>query len=160
MPSLKDHQSNEFTIEDIVAHFNRPVLLNEHGCWLWQGATDNRGYGRYGPSIVYGIVWRMTGKVVPFGHELRHICVNRACINPDHICTGTHKENMEDAAKAGVMGKGARKYTDQDYETIYKLLALGWPQFEIAKMVGVSRSLIQKIINGELKHALTISTSE
>lgn len=152
MPSLSNHQSNDYTIEDIAAEFNRPVLLNEHGCWIWQGSTDQNGYGRYGPALVYGIVWRKSGRTIPQGHVLRHQCPNKACVNPDHIVTGTHKENMEDASRDGVM-TGPRRVTPEQVEQVKILLKAGIKKKLVAESIGVSPQWISKFLKGGFKHA-------
>lgn len=33
---------------------------------------------------------------IPDGHVVRHLCHNRGCVNPEHLETGTQKENMRD----------------------------------------------------------------
>lgn len=162
MSSLDKHQSNEFTKldpVDLAIHFGRPILVNEHGCWLWLGATDRYGYGRKGGILVHGVVWRMTGRSCPQGEELCHTCQSKNCINPDHIYSGTHQQNMSDAARDNVM-KGPRRCTDQDYETIGNLLLLGWPKVEIARLVGVSKPLITKFVRGDIKHAQLSKSSK
>ncbi len=162
MPSLANHQSNEFTkltIEDVASYFNRQVMVNEHGCWIWLGHIDKRGYGRYGPSLVYNVVWKMAGLEIPWGHELCHKCQFKACFNPDHIYTGTHQQNMMDASRDGLM-KGPRKVTDETIAEIVKLLDMGVSKSQAADSLGLSRSWMTKFIKGELRYAKFGQSSE
>lgn len=76
------------------------------GCWLWTGRDDREGYGVYPTRIegkrvnipvhrlmlilCYGMDW-------PEGLEAHHqVCKNRACVNPTHVLTSTHKEHTQD----------------------------------------------------------------
>ncbi len=157
MPNLSDHSSNEFTklkAEDVAIHFNRPVVVNEQGCWLWLGATDRRGYARIGgTTLVHGATWRMAGFECIGDVELCHKCPNRNCINPDHLYVGTHQQNMQDAADAGVMGQGPRRVKAEDIDTVKRMLAEGYMKKDIAKAIGVSKPWITKFLRGELKYA-------
>ena len=72
-------------------------------CWIWDG-----------PEWIYGqmtmneetymhrhsyIVFR--GKI-PKGLEVMHLCNNKLCLNPRHLKTGTHRENIDMAIKDGL----------------------------------------------------------
>ena len=61
-------------------------------CWEWQGALDERGYGRIrrgsakeGNTRVHRAVWEYL--VGPIDKELTldHLCRNTVCVNPDHL---------------------------------------------------------------------------
>lgn len=74
-------------------------------CWLWKGAVNVKGYGRY----------RMDGKnlnahrfafIVTFGKRalgpvIRHKCDNPPCCNPKHLLAGNNKENLMDMLERG-----------------------------------------------------------
>jgi HNH endonuclease len=76
------------------------VLLSEGtDCWIWQGAKDSLGYGRFGIGNK-----RMTGPhryayerlvgPIPDGRVLDHLCDNPTCVNPAHLRVCTQKENV------------------------------------------------------------------
>lgn len=83
----------------------RNVVINEAGCWVWQGALEPTGYARFWVSSGRGpragrmvMVHRASyaefkGELIP-GLEIDHLCRNRACCNPDHLEQVTHQENM------------------------------------------------------------------
>jgi hypothetical protein len=80
------------------------------GCWLWTGRIDSDGYGRiqlnrirYGAhrfsAMIYGL--DMSGAV------MRHMCNNPSCVNPDHLVTGSIKDNTLDMLTAKRQAKGS-----------------------------------------------------
>ena len=73
---------------------------NPDACWIWTGAKDPNGYGRF--AIVHGVA-RLAHRVsfeiangeMPEGMVLDHKCHNPACVNPDHLRLCTQKENCQ-----------------------------------------------------------------
>ena len=57
------------------------------GCWLWLGVPDNYGYGRYGkPSVkAHRLAWELFRGPLSSGLTIDHLCLNKACVNPDHL---------------------------------------------------------------------------
>jgi len=160
MPSLANHQSNQFTkltVEDVVAHYNRPIVVNENGCWLWLGATDKNGYARYGGHhLVYGGTFRMAGFICDNGNELCHTCPHKNCVNPYHLYAGTHRQNMRDAAKLNLMGQGPRRVTQEQIEEIISLYKSGQSAASICRQFNLSKAWFTKLKKGELKYAKII----
>jgi hypothetical protein len=84
------------------------------GCWLWlSNVNPQNGYGRfYGPGgkPVYAHTFSfLTFKgAIPKGKMLRHTCDVKICVNPDHLITGTAKDNARDAVERGLHAHGVR----------------------------------------------------
>lgn len=66
---------------------SRPELGN---CWLWTGARDGNGYGRFGHLLAHHIP---IGKP-PKGLEYDHLCRVPGCVRPEHLEAVTHAENI------------------------------------------------------------------
>lgn len=79
-------------------------------CWLWTGYCDENGYGmlNYGSKKrrSHSVAWELVkGERLPKGLMLCHKCDNPPCCNPDHLFVGTYKDNMQDAARKGRLGR-------------------------------------------------------
>lgn len=121
------------------------VEVTPAGCWEWQGATNNKGYGQ---------VWCGDSKKVlychrvmsgaPAGSTILHSCDNPLCCNPEHLSVGTPKENSEDMVRKGRSHKGY-KLSDEDVMAIMESSESG---ATLARTFGVSQQTICDIRKG------------
>jgi hypothetical protein len=127
-------------------------------CWEWQKGKFSTGYGAIVLSgqqqRAHRVAYELANGPIQDGMFIRHLCHNRACCNPHHLRVGTHKDNMEDMAKAkrAASGEqnGSSKLTQTQVEEIKKLLAKDVSHSSIAKTYGVSSTLIGYIRRGRL----------
>lgn len=71
-------------------------------CWLWLGSTTGHPthpYGRTrigcGMFVAHRVAWVIThGEDLPGHLELDHLCRETLCVNPAHLETVTHRENL------------------------------------------------------------------
>lgn len=121
------------------------------GCWLWLGSLT-RGYGSFSfgkqmraPRFSYE---EFKGPI-PDGHVIRHTCDNKMCVNPDHLVTGTHGDNTQDAFDRGRAIVGSRSAAAKISE--HDVLAIvndDRPLGEIAQAYGLSKSRVCTIRKG------------
>ena len=60
------------------------------------------------PMNMSNYIYRLNKGKIPDGHIIRHTCDNPPCINPDHLISGTMKDNSMDMVKRGRSTKGTR----------------------------------------------------
>lgn len=91
------------TIDDFFKKVSKPRLKNN--CWIWIGAKDKDGYGRFGSYKIWGNAHKASyifhKGIIPKGMCVLHTCDNPSCVNPKHLWLGTNKDNMQDKIKKG-----------------------------------------------------------
>ncbi len=99
----------------ITAKIIKKVVVEELGeCWEWQGASLKEGYGCFViTDDMFGIPKKnyTTHRLMAMIHlglnildkkqVVCHECDNPPCVNPDHLFTGTHEDNMQDSKNKG-----------------------------------------------------------
>lgn len=72
------------------------LISKTEGCWQWLGYGNP--YGRFkvkGHGLVaHRVSYIMSGRVIPEGLTLDHLCKNILCVNPAHLEPVTMRENL------------------------------------------------------------------
>jgi hypothetical protein len=134
-------------------------------CWNWMGFLNRGAKRQYGSIKVDGksvsahrFSWEFyNNSKVPDGMIVMHKCDNPRCVNPIHLCVGTHKENMVDMvlknrqAKSGSFcnrqpAKGSKnglsKLTEDQAKEIFNEKN---SQRKIAQRYGISQTVVHNI---------------
>lgn len=76
------------------ARFYKKVLRGgDSDCWLWTGAKDDRGYGKFFITKKC-ISAHKFSFVATYGEpqfRVLHVCGNSQCVNPTHLKDGKNK---------------------------------------------------------------------
>lgn len=130
-------------------------------CWPWIGhIMPETGYGqvgiRYEIFLAHRASFVIDGGTVPEGLFVLHRCDNRACVNPEHLFTGTQLDNMRDMIQKGranhtknLKGEAVSnsKLTEDQVREIRRLNAEeGLGARRLAKRFGVSSTNITFIL--------------
>ena len=92
--------------EKEINRFNSRYVINEEtGCWEWTAGHFQLGYGAIGikdgclnqqQKLAHRVSYILHKGQIPDNLLVLHSCNNKNCVNPDHLRTGTQKENMQD----------------------------------------------------------------
>ena len=67
------------------------------GCWLWMGTLTWGGYGqiaRHGRNVTaHRAMWEHHRGPIEGRLTIDHLCLNRRCVNPNHMDLVTYSEN-------------------------------------------------------------------
>lgn len=87
------------TKDRIKSHVTRRLS----GCWEWNGATNNRGYGvssRGGRAVLaHRLAYETWVGPIPKGMVVNHLCENKCCVNPKHLEVTTNIDNLHYSQK-------------------------------------------------------------
>lgn len=127
---------------------NSVAVDSETGCWIWIKSIGSTGYGqvvvmedgRPKHKKSHVMVWEMAYGKVSAGHELDHICRNPKCVNPSHLRSIIHMENVQ-------CGRVAKVNAD-DVAQIKALQRAGRRQCEIAKILKISKYIVRSVVIG------------
>lgn len=76
------------------------------GCWMWTASTYLGGYGQFRfngqATHAHRAAYDMFVGPVPEGHDVDHLCRERACVNPLHLEAVSRSENN----RRGLVGAG------------------------------------------------------
>lgn len=123
--ALPDAEYNQRWIARIKAR----TVLNQHGCWIWQGfchqfKNQKPGQPGYAGSAFRGKGVRVhrkmlelkLGETLPSTIHACHHCDTPNCVNPDHLYPATNQQNHLDGGKRKRMQGQTKTHCKQGHE--------------------------------------------
>lgn len=126
------------------------------GCWLWAGADNGGGYGKFRGKYAHRVSYEMRNGAIPEGLHLDHLCRVPCCVNPDHLEPVTNQENARRGEAGFHMRDGGAPVGEnhpRSRMTAAKVIEVrdgydhGLSQRWLAEKYGVSRSTVAQIVN-------------
>lgn len=81
------------------------VTVDAHGCYLWRGRVNKKGYGwvRVGQRVVpvhREVYARCNERDAMAGMDVHHTCGVRGCVNPHHLVLRESTRHRREALRA------------------------------------------------------------
>lgn len=81
----------------VIERFMSKVAIRKN-CWIWTGAVERFGYGKFSVSrrsvMAHRFSYHHFKGSIPEGLTLDHLCRVPSCVNPDHLEAVTLRENL------------------------------------------------------------------
>lgn len=126
-------------------------------CWLWTGHINREtGYGKFclpGRRVAAHVAaYLISGRRLAPGKQVLHRCDFPSCVRPDHLWSGTPRQNMLDKVLKGRAVRGERcwtaKLTEENVRDIRRIRVEGKPITAIARMFKVTPPTVADIVYG------------
>ena len=137
-----------------VSYFWSKVVKSTN-CWIWTGHVDRKtGYGRFTRRHLsaHRFSYELAYGSIPEGLMVCHRCDVPACVRPDHLFTGSSRDNMLDAAQKDRTLYGERnafhRLTADAVRQAREAYAKGASSAVLAEGLGVRRCTIQDVLRG------------
>jgi hypothetical protein len=132
--------------------------IDDNGCFVI--TSHKKTGGGYGYMYLNGkhhrihrLVYEECFGELQEGLVIRHKCDNRICINPEHLETGSNKDNSMDAVsrKRNAFGSrnGRAKITEEQAKEIKNLLQNGLTVTSVMLRMNLSRKIVRSIKEGK-----------
>ena len=142
---------------DKFKHLILRYIENENGCWIHTNKPMNKGYvflnltgNNEDRILAHRASYILHKGEIPEGMLVCHSCDTRACINPNHLWLGTIQDNDKDRDEKK-RGHWHVYLTDEEVEDIRGFYQLGFSQSKIARMLGLSRAGVHRIVHNQTR---------
>lgn len=104
-PRLPRQNGRRQTLEERRERFRDFIRMEENGCHIWRGSTNQWGYGRFRfegkTHSSHRLAYYFHTGVDPYPMLVLHKCDNPKCVNPEHLFLGTDYTNSQDRQSKG-----------------------------------------------------------
>jgi hypothetical protein len=128
--------------------------IPESGCWIWCGSISKHGYGKLtegrGKTLqAHRAAYENKFGKVKSGLVIRHICDVKSCVNPNHLVSGTQKQNIDDKVRRNRHAKGETHGMSKLTEDQAKMIKMRFvTSKEAHEMFGISKTTARQIASG------------
>jgi hypothetical protein len=153
----------KFSTSELKRFWQAIIKRGENDCWEWTRCHDKDGYPIFHVTGKWIKAHRLLCKLTygRSGKMTCHTCHNPGCMNPKHLYPGNGKMNSQDRDRAGRanISHGIKHYravlTPKQVKQIRQLHLTGLGGLRIARIVGCSKSMAEKVYNNiTWKHIL------
>lgn len=158
---MTDHTTKNTTTQSTLVNRFWKYVEKTNDCWLWTGAKTHGGYGvlNNGAKVIraHRLSYQIHRGDFSPDLDILHKCDNPSCVNPDHLSTGTAKDNVADMFQKGrgyvVGGASGEKHpgaklTQSQVDAIRSEYIPHVMSFQkLADKYGVSKRAIQFIVH-------------
>lgn len=145
----------EITEKDLIRFWSKVDKTNN--CWLFKTIRTGEKYGRFSlngkPVRAHRFSFFIHYGYLPPDKDILHKCDNPRCVNPYHLVSGTHNDNMKDMVLRSRSCKGNRhfgvKLNKSEVIEIRELIKEKIACSKIAKKYNVAPSTIYNIKYGK-----------
>lgn len=130
------------------------------GCWIFNGGkSGGNGYGTITDEngktdYAHRVSHRLFKGPIPEGSMVLHTCDCRSCANPEHVYSGDHAQNVQDAHDRERYVRRGKLRPAQVLEIVAKSKR-GKSRFELSEKFHVSPESIARILQGKTYSNLT-----
>lgn len=148
----------------IEERYWRHVIVNEVGCWGWDGATNKAGYGILSGEgrgslnvLAHRLAWKIHNGAPPGELHVLHKCDNPPCTRPNDLFLGTNADNVADMVSKGrnkipgLYGSAhaLSKLTETIVQEARARCAAGETNLALAREYGVAKATMSAAIKGK-----------
>lgn len=155
------------TAEQLRVKLQANVVVDpESGCWNWQKSKGSHGYGQISTGkgkqeLAHRVSLKVFKGDEAVGLLVLHSCDNRRCCNPEHLSSGSHRDNTQDMMYKGRGPVGSRQGRSVlTEELVLEIYRDERAQSIVAQEFGVSQSNVSMIKGGKTWRHVTSMLSD
>jgi len=111
---IRTDLTKNMTIKDIE-RFCSKIDRGKH-CWEFISNATSK-WPRFDGKLAHRVSYELFVQEIPYGLTIDHLCLNKWCVNPDHLEPVSSSENTKrwnDYKKGGTQAVPQYKYADLD----------------------------------------------